>query len=50
VTSGNGEAAIWNIDPEAWPERACAIANRALTRQEWQKFLGGRRYEPACTT
>jgi WD40 repeat protein/tRNA A-37 threonylcarbamoyl transferase component Bud32 len=48
MTSGNGEGAIWNIDPEAWPRRACALANRSLTRDEWEEFLPGRPYEPAC--
>jgi WD40 repeat protein len=48
ITSGNGQGAIWTIDPESWPERACAIANRTLTREEWEKFLPGRPYEPAC--
>src|SRR5262249_56438412 len=30
--------------------RACTVANRVLTRQEWEEFLPGRAYEPACTT
>ncbi len=48
ITSGNGQGAIWNIDPEWWPQRACALANRTLTRKEWEEFLPGRPYEPAC--
>ena len=48
ITSGNGQGAIWGIDPESWPQRACAIANRTLTREEWEEFLPGRPYEPAC--
>ena len=48
ITSGNGQGAIWNIDPESWPQRACALANRTLTREEWDEFLPGRPYEPAC--
>jgi len=47
-THGNGQGAIWDIDPESWEQRACAIANRTLTREEWEKFLPGRPYEPAC--
>jgi WD40 repeat protein/tRNA A-37 threonylcarbamoyl transferase component Bud32 len=50
ITSGNGQGAIWSIDPESWPERACAIANRTLTRVEWREFLPGRPYDPACRT
>ena len=47
-THGNGKAALWDIDPESWQRRACAIANRTLTREEWDEFLPGRPYEPAC--
>jgi hypothetical protein len=48
MTSSNGVAAIWGIDPETWKERACKIANRTLTLQEWEQFLPGRPYDPAC--
>lgn len=45
---GNGQGAIWDVDPESWERRACALANRTLTREEWAEFLPGRPYEPAC--
>jgi WD40 repeat protein len=48
ITSGNGQGAIWRIDPESWARRACTLANRTLTREEWEEFLPGRPYEPAC--
>ena len=48
-THGSGEGAVWDIDPESWERRACALANRALTQEEWKEFLPGRPYEPACT-
>jgi WD40 repeat protein len=47
-TYGTGQGAVWDIDPESWAQRACSIANRTLTRREWEKFLPGRPYEPAC--
>jgi WD40 repeat protein len=47
-THGSGEGAVWDIDPESWARRACALANRSLTRDEWETFLPGRPYEPAC--
>jgi WD40 repeat protein len=50
MAASNGEGAVWNIDPERWKQRACAIANRALTRQEWDEFLPSRPYDPACAT
>jgi hypothetical protein len=48
MTTGSGEGALWDIDPDSWAERACTVANRTLTRKEWKKFLPGRPYEPAC--
>ena len=33
MTADNGEGAVWDIDPESWARRACAIANRTLTRE-----------------
>jgi hypothetical protein len=48
ITHGNGQGAVWDIDPESWEQRACAVANRTLTRVEWEEFLPGRPYEPAC--
>jgi WD40 repeat protein len=48
MTLSNGEGAVWDVDPESWKQRACAIANRTLTREEWEEFLPGRPYEPAC--
>jgi WD40 repeat protein len=47
-THANGEGAVWDVDPESWKRRACALANRTLTREEWDEFLPGRPYEPAC--
>jgi hypothetical protein len=48
LTNGDGQGAVWDVDPESWARRACALANRTLTRKEWEKFLPGRPYEPAC--
>jgi hypothetical protein len=28
--------------------RACRLANRNLTRTEWQRYLGGLPYRPTC--
>ena len=49
-THGNGQGAIWDVDPASWERRACALANRTLTREEWEEFLPGRPYDPACAT
>jgi WD40 repeat protein/serine/threonine protein kinase len=49
-THGNGQGAVWDIDPESWERRACDLANRTLTREEWEEFLPGRPYESACAS
>jgi WD40 repeat protein/tRNA A-37 threonylcarbamoyl transferase component Bud32 len=48
MTNGNGQGAVWDIDGESWAQRACTLANRTLTREEWEEFLPDRPYEPAC--
>jgi len=47
-THSNGTGAVWDVDPASWARRACDLANRTLTHEEWEKFLPGRPYEPAC--
>lgn len=37
------------LDPLVWLERACAVAGRDLTRQEWSSYLPGRPYERTCS-
>jgi WD40 repeat protein len=49
VTIGvGGRGDVWNLRPEAWVRRACAVAGRTLTRGEWQEALPERGYAPAC--
>ncbi len=50
VTHADGRGAVWNVDPASWATRACAVANRTLTRNEWEEFLPGRQYAPACSS
>jgi WD40 repeat protein len=50
TTNPDGTGAVWDVDPKSWARRACALANRTLTREEWERFLPGRPYEPACAT
>jgi hypothetical protein len=43
--------AVWDARPTAWRERACAVANRQLSAQEWDRFVGaGMPHEPLCRT
>jgi WD40 repeat protein/DNA-binding SARP family transcriptional activator len=44
----DGTVLLWAVDPTSWPRRACALAGRRLTKQEWSDFLPGRPYKPSC--
>jgi len=44
----DGTGIVWNVDPAAWREQACRIANRNLTRSEWREFLPERSYRKVC--
>jgi WD40 repeat protein len=48
MLSANGSAMVWDVDPDSWKRRACAIANRNLTRDEWRDFVGDRPYRTTC--
>jgi hypothetical protein len=32
--------ALWDLDPAAWVDAACAIAGRNLTHEEWATYVG----------
>jgi hypothetical protein len=49
ATFANGEGFDWALDPAVWAQRACAEAGRTLTQAEWDQYLPGRPYAPACT-
>ena len=46
--SGNRDQTIrlWDINLQAWQARTCRLANRNLTRAEWDQFIGP--YERTC--
>jgi WD40 repeat protein len=48
--SDHGRGAMWDLRPQAWVRRACAVAGRSLTRVEWREAMPGRRYAPVCRT
>jgi hypothetical protein len=45
---GSGHGIVWDVDPADWVSRACAIAGRSLTRDEWAQFVSGAPYHPSC--
>jgi WD40 repeat protein len=49
VGRGDGTVVIWNIDLDSWGETLCSIANRNLSLDEWQQFIGPEvRYHRTC--
>ena len=44
----NGSVFLWDIDIESWKSRACRIANRDLTAEEKESYLGDKDYAPVC--
>jgi DNA-binding SARP family transcriptional activator/WD40 repeat protein/class 3 adenylate cyclase len=46
----SGDGRVWNIpsDLHAWINRACSIAARDITRDEWTRLVPNRRYQHVC--
>ena len=42
LVSGSWDTTIilWDVSFESWKDRACVIAKRNLTREEWQQYIG----------
>jgi hypothetical protein len=38
--SSDGSLILWNVSPEEWRARACRMANRNLTMEEWNRYMG----------
>jgi WD40 repeat protein len=45
---GDGTAYRWSVSLAAWENQACRVAGRRFTREEWQRFVGGRSYSVIC--
>jgi WD40 repeat protein len=43
-----GRAFSFDLMPKDWSRAACSIAGRTLSRAEWNRYLPGRPYHPAC--
>src|SRR5262249_10344971 len=39
---------FWNLAPDGWIKEACRVANRNLTQQEWNTYIGSRPYRKTC--
>jgi len=43
-----GGVTLWDVDPESWKRRACSVAGRNLSRNEWRDFVGDTPYHTTC--
>jgi WD40 repeat protein len=39
---------LWNVSIDTWADRACSIANRNLTCEEWRQYVADAPYQPVC--
>ena len=44
----SGLVQLWNLDLAPWEARACTIANRNLTQDEWHQYLGETPFAKTC--
>jgi WD40 repeat protein len=47
-TSTTGTGVLWPVASRAWEARACRVAHRSLTRDEWRAVLPDRSYRAVC--
>ena len=43
-----GHGFTWPTSLMAWERRACTVAGRNLSREEWSQLITGRPYTPVC--
>jgi WD40 repeat protein len=48
AVDGEEQAIAFAVSVEDWTAYACAIANRNLTQEEWEQYLGERPYHQTC--
>jgi WD40 repeat protein len=48
VVSDTGDGWVWDVNRSDWLARACQVAGRSLTRQEWRELLPDRSYHATC--
>jgi WD40 repeat protein/DNA-binding SARP family transcriptional activator len=50
IVAADERGGIWSIpsDPDEWQRRACEIAGRNLTREEWAELLPDQPYRKTC--
>lgn len=48
LASSGSAVTLWDVALDSWKSRACRIAHRNLTRDEWKSELGNEPYHETC--
>jgi hypothetical protein len=49
VSGSDDTVRLWDVNPESWVKKACAIVNRNFSYKEWEKYMGkDRPHEKTC--
>jgi WD40 repeat protein len=48
ASAAKGDLVLWDVAIESWRDRACAIARRNLTPEEWERYVGNLPYSTSC--
>lgn len=48
ASDSTGRTWIWPSSVAGWTAHACSVANRNLTRTEWDEFIPGAAYRAVC--
>ncbi len=48
VVSSDGSGSVWPLSVSAWKSRACAVAGRNFTHEEWARLVHGKTYATTC--
>jgi WD40 repeat protein len=48
ISAGDTGATVWNVNVAAWRDQLCSIANRGMTRTEWDAYVPAYTYKQAC--
>ena len=47
MSGGNGTV-LWSLDPQLWRDRACHLAGRNMSQNEWVNIMGDIPYRTTC--
>jgi WD40 repeat protein len=48
--SDNWALILWDVNPESWQSRACDVAARNITSDEWERYVGASARDITCPT